>query len=72
MADLARLAGPQQSETNTGYGLLLSGTFDMSVGELTALLADPAAIARDTVLYLNMSSSSDTLPAGVDRAARGG
>jgi hypothetical protein len=44
----------------------------MSVGELTALLADPAAIARDTVLYLNMSSSSDTLPAGVDRAARGG
>ncbi len=59
-ADGTLVSGTQQSVTNTGYGLLLSGTFDMSVGELTATLADPAAIARYAVLDLNASSSSDT------------
>jgi len=59
-ADGTLVSGTQQSVTNTGYGFQSSGTYDMSVGELTAPLADPAAIARYAVLDLNTSSSSDT------------
>lgn len=59
-ADGSLVTGTQQSVTNTGYGFNIDGTFDMSVGELTATLAAPLAMARYAVLDLNSSSSTDT------------
>lgn len=49
----------QQSVTNTGYGLTLNGTPDLSLGRLNASLAGTAAIARYGVLDLYATSSAD-------------
>jgi autotransporter-associated beta strand protein len=53
------VTGTQQSVTNTGYGLTLDSTPDLSVGRLTAPLAVTAAIARYGVLDLYTTSSAD-------------
>ena len=53
------VTGTQQSVTNTGYGLTLNSTPDLSLGRLNASLAGTAAIARYGVLDLYATSSAD-------------
>jgi hypothetical protein len=60
-ADGSLVSGTQQSVVNTGYGFDINGTYDMSVGSLTAPLANFSQIARYAVLDLNLTSSTDSL-----------
>ncbi len=50
----------QASVTNTGYGVVLPGGPDLSVGRLTAAMPDTWQIARYSVLDLNSSSVTNS------------
>ncbi len=49
----------QQSVTNTGYGISLSGVLDLSVGTLVLPGFVPSSVARYAVLDLNSSSTTN-------------
>jgi hypothetical protein len=60
--------GSQRGVTNTGLGVPLNSTTDLSLGTLNARIADPSQVARYAVLDLNSSSSANTTSAYVNQA----
>lgn len=61
LADGTLVSGTEQAVNNTGYGVSLSGTRDISIGELTAPLPDFNMMARYAVLDLLPNSLSGNL-----------
>jgi hypothetical protein len=59
-ADGTLVSGTQQNVTNTGFGLTLNGTPDLSLGRLTAAVPSMSPITRYAVLDLNTSSSTNS------------
>jgi len=61
------VTGSQRGVTNTGLGVPLAGTTDLSLGTLNSPLADPSLMARYGVLDLNASSTANSTSAYVNR-----
>lgn len=57
--DGALATAAQQSVTNIGYGISLSGVLDLSIGTLVSPGLAPSSVARYAVLDLNSNSTTD-------------
>ena len=62
-ADGTLATGSQRGVTNTGLGVPLASTTDLSLGTLNAPIADPSQVARYGVLDLNSSSTANSTAA---------
>ncbi len=60
--------GSQRAVTNTGLGVPLNSTTDLSLATLNAPAADPSQVARYAVLDLNASSTANSTSAYVNQA----
>ena len=61
------VTGSQSGVTNTGLGVPLGGTTDLSLGTLNSPLGDPSLMARYGVLDLNASSTANSTSAYVNQ-----
>ncbi len=67
-ADGTLTTGSQRGVTNTGFGVPLASTTDLSLGTLNAPIVDPSQVARYGVLDLNSSSTTNSTAAYVNQS----